>query len=373
MKKLVKLSLIASMALSSAYAAEASNVKEMFSNGETSGQVRVAYYSENPDAAGKTSTATAIGGQLKFETASLNGLSLGAAFYTAQAIDALSGDQKDGDYSGFLASDNENYTELAEAYINYATGDFNIRIGRQLIDTPLADSDDIAMTPHTFEAMVASYALPDIGLTFLAANIQRWQGVDSDYENVTNDSWADTSVGDTNLVAALYANDMIEAGLWYYDVDDVAKATYADAVVALPIDGAEVSVGVQYLSESEQASSTIDGSIAGAMVEASFGDITAGLAYNTLSLDTGKTIFEGFGGGSSFTNMETTTAGSIGEDGKSFVASVGYDFSGVNVFAAYGKFEADTSANFETTELDAGVSYEFNDGEADISLVYVDV
>ncbi|MEA1955478.1 MAG: hypothetical protein U9N02_03180, partial [Campylobacterota bacterium] len=42
-------------------------------------------------------------------------------------------------------------------------------------------------------------------------------------------------------------------------------------------------------------------------------------------------------------------------------------------FAAYGKFEADTSANFETTELDAGVSYEFNDGEADISLVYVDV
>jgi hypothetical protein len=373
MKSKIILALSATLAISSLNAADANSIKEMFSNSETSGQIRVGYYSFDPDSVGKRESVSAIGGQLKFQTATLNGFSLGVAGYTAQAIDALSGDQNDGDYSNFLASDDENYAELAEAYINYTTGDFNIRVGRQVIDTPLADSDDIAMTPHTFEAVVASYALPDMGLTFLAANVQRWQGVDSGYANVINNSWDDTLAGGTNMVAAIYANDRFEASAWFYDVVDVAKATYVDAVVALPIDGIDISVGAQYLTESEEKNSGVDGSIAGAMVEASFGSLSAMVAYNTLSEDARKDIFEGFGGGSSYTNMETTTAGSIGEDGDSYVVSLGYDISGINIFGAYGKFEADAANAYETSELDLGISYEFNDGEADISLVYVDV
>lgn len=138
MNKLIKISLVTSMALSSAYATEATSVKDMFSNGETSGQIRLGYYSMNPEANGaNTEYTTAIGGQLKFETASFNGVSLATALYTSHSISALSGKQEDGKFSDFLTSSEKHYTELGEAYINYAMNGFNIRVGKQLIDTPL--------------------------------------------------------------------------------------------------------------------------------------------------------------------------------------------------------------------------------------------
>lgn len=207
------------------------------------------------------------------------------------------------------------------------------------------------------------------------------QGVDAGYENVTLNSWMDTGDGSTNMIAGLYANDTIEAGIWYYDIGKLTKAIYADATTTLSLNqDTEITIGIQYLQENEEENSNVEGSIAGIMAEASFSGLTAMVAYDSVSTDNGDTINQGFGGGSSYTNMQNTTAGSLHEggfgDGDSFVASLGYDFSGVNLFTAYGDFEADAigaGAKGHLTEIDAGISYDFNDGEADISLVYVDV
>ena len=131
MKKILKISLAASVILSSVYADEsvktANSIKEMFSNGEVSGQIRLGYLDVNTKVTGENDTsATAIGGQLKFETASLNGISLGVAVYTSQAITALSGEQNDGKFNEELTSSEKHYTELAEAYINYGYNGLNI-------------------------------------------------------------------------------------------------------------------------------------------------------------------------------------------------------------------------------------------------------
>ena len=48
---------------------------------------------------------------------------------------------------------------MAEAYINYKYDTLNFRAGRQVLNTPLADSDDICMIQNTFEAYVATYNL----------------------------------------------------------------------------------------------------------------------------------------------------------------------------------------------------------------------
>ena len=381
MKRILKIGLVTSVILSSVYAEDVSSIQEMFTNGEVSGQIRFGYLDVDTDVAGENDTsASAIGGQLKFETASFHGITLGAAVYTSQAITALSGEQSDGKFNEELTSSEKHYTELAEAYINYANDGLNIRVGRQLLDTPLADSDDIRMTPHTFEAAVASYTFDDIGLTLIGASIQRWQGVDAEYKNVTNNKWVETNGEDgsgTYMAAAVYSKNNLEAGAWYYDVDKAAKATYVDAAYTLELGKAELTVAAQYLSESESDNSDIDGSIAGAMVEASFFGITAGLAYDDVSVDDGKEIFEGFGGGSSFTNMDTMTAGSLHDgtygDGKSFVASLGYEIAGANIFAAYGDFKADaigTGAEAHVTEIDLGIEYAYND-EFDASLYYI--
>ena len=373
MQNSIKLSLISVALLSQVNASEVHSVKDMFTDGKTSGQIRLGYYNSNPDAIGKTQSVTAIGGQLKFESASFNGMSAGVAMYTSQNIDALSGEENDGKFSDYLTSSEKSYTELAEAYLNYSVDNFNIRIGRQLIDTPLADSDDVYMTPNTFEAVVASYALKDLGLTFIGANLQRMQGGDADYLNVTNNSWMDTGDNGTNMLAILYANDAIEVGAWYYDVDKSAKAIYVDATANFEIAKNNVlALSAQYLDESEKDNSAVDGTIAGMMLEVSLDKLTASIAYNTIDVDATKEIFEGFGGGCSYTNMETTTAGTLNTDSDAYLISLSYDIAKLNIFTSYGEFKADYSANGHLTELDAGVSYSFND-ETQVSFVYVNV
>lgn len=357
------------------------NVEEMFSEGQVSGQIRVGHISYQTNVVGsKDTSATAIGGQLKFETGSLHGISFGAAAYTSQDIKALSGDQGDGKFATDLSSSQRNYTEMAEAYINYANGGFNFRGGRQLIDTPLADSDDIRMTPHTFEAYVASYALEELGLTFVGANLQRWQGVDSDYANVTSSGWAETGVEGTWMGAALYEKDNITAAIWYYDVDKSVKATYADITYTMDIESdVTVTLGAQYLHENETDNSGIDGTIAGVMVEAEIGSLTLMGAYNTVSVDDGKSIFEGFGGGSSYINIDTNGAGFLHDgtsgDGASYVLATGYEISSVNFIAVYGDYKADSLANGNgkqhATEINLGAEYSYNDGEIEASIYYV--
>jgi len=373
MKSLLKISLVASIVLVSANAQDVNNIDGAFSNGEVSGQIRLGFYQKNPDKTmEKTQSVTAVGGQLKYETASLNGFSAGVAMYASQSIGALSGKQEDGKFSPYLTSSEKSYTELAEAYINYSIDDFNVRIGRQAIDTPLSDCDDVYMTPNTFEAVVASYELKDLGLTFLGANVQRMQGGDADYQNVIDNNWKDTGDSSTNMAALLYLKNDIEASAWYYDIGKEAKAFYVDASKEFEIfPYHHVTISAQYLNENEENDSNFDGSIAGIMLEANYYSFTTMFAYNDVDLDTGKTIFEGFGGGCSFTNMETTTAGSLGFDSKSYVVAVGYDISNINIFAAYGDFESTTDNLGHMTEVDAGVSYSFNDN-SDISFVYVD-
>jgi hypothetical protein len=388
MKKVLTVSLVTALALSTSVLADeaktsvktASSMKEMFSNGSTSGQIRLGYAANKKEVTGnKDDSATAIGGQLKFETAAFNGLSFGTAMYTSHSISALSGEPNDGEYNEEMASSKKAYTELAEAYLDFKYEGFAFRGGRQLIDTPLADSDDIRMTPHTFEAYVASYAFNDLGISIIGANVLNWQGVDSDYANVTNGTWAKTGVDGTRMGAITYANKFLEAGAWYYDVTENATAFYADITGTITFnDDVEVVVAAQYLTENEQEKSTIEGSIMGAMVEAGFYGVTASVAYNKVSVDDGNQIFEGFGGGSSYTNIDTMTAGTLHDgtygDGSSYVLGLGYEISNFNIFGAYGDYKADAigaGAKAHVTEVNLGVEYDYNDGEADIAFVYV--
>jgi len=69
--------------------------------------------------------------------------------------------------------------------------------------------------------------------------------------------------------------------------------------------------------------------------------------------------------------MDTNTAVLFGdEDSASMLFSVGYEIIGANIIAAYGDFKADDSDN-HATEIDLGVEYSYNDGEADVALYYI--
>ena len=329
---------------SNIHANDVTTLPDAFKEGKVSGQIRLGYIWNDPaaDALGNN-YATAIGGQLKYETASWNGFSAGLALYTSHAIIWLSGDRSEGKFNDEL-SDDPYYDILAESYINYRYEAFNIRVGRQLIDTPYADSDDIRMTPNTFEGVVANYEVNE-NITLLGAYLTKWQGPDATYafEDLLEN-------GDGVAMAALtYAQDEMEAGIWFYNADNTANILYMDASDTFKLnDNTALTASVQFANQSELDNSGIEGMLYGAMAELHYADLSIGLAYDKVNVDNDSAYFGGFGGGVGYVNMFEMTAGVLAsfEDIDAWKLSLGYDFSslglnGLSTTFDYGDFKGE--------------------------------
>ncbi len=345
---------------------EVDKVRKMFSDGTVSGQLRI-MYSESPEANKLYTTAT--GGIIKYELAEYHGLNAGAAVYTSYDMPFASGlgAQRYTD----LSSSKEDHTDMSEAYINYKYEDFNIRVGRQVIDTPLADSDDIRMIQNSFEAYTATYTFA--GVAFMAGHLQKWHGVDAGLDN----DWTPTGEDGTNLVGASY-HDGLEFNLWYYNIPKMTDAFYMDIGLEYQMsDDFLLHLGMQYLHEAELESSGVAASIYGALVEVVAYDIGFNLACNKSDKRIGKDTFSGFGGGTLYTNMDTSILNDItaDRDALSIVAGVSYEIRKVGLLYAYGDFsgDADSSSQKEhRVEQDIGAEYNFND-EFVVAAIYADM
>jgi hypothetical protein len=354
----------------------ADSIKEMFSEGQVSGQIRSSYLGWQTSVANsEDSYSSAIGGQLKYETAAFNGFSLASAFYTSQNISSGDGEK----YNPELLGGKKGYTILAEAYANIAYESFNFRGGRQLIDTPLADSDDIRMTPHTFEAYVASYELENF--TFLGANVQRWQGVDTDVFATDGNEWEQTGADNkgTWMGAITYSSDIGEAGAWYYNVGDTSNAIYLDATKTFGLSkDIELAVGLQYLNERELKNSNIAGQMYGIWSEVVIYGLGINIGYNQASTASGESLFGGFGGGPFFTNMDIMTAENLSDgykDPYSLVVGASYGIDKLNLLAAYGDYKAyrdnlGAGTKAHVSEFDIGAEYSFTE-EFMAAIIYV--
>ena len=171
MKKNILMSLVAVGLVSSVNAAE--DLSSMFSEGKTSGQIRTFYINRDDNTKADNQIATAIGGNLKFETAEYHGLSFGTAFYTTNRIFRAMEKDDMGPNTTLLRNDGSSYSILGEAYLQYKRGNTAFKGGRQKLDTPLAGSDDARMVPNLFEAYVLSNS--DIaGTTLIAAHVTKF-------------------------------------------------------------------------------------------------------------------------------------------------------------------------------------------------------
>lgn len=357
-----------------------------FKQGTPSGQIRSGYISLDPDESNVNSSYDlALGGQLKFVTAPLYGISLGAAFYTSHSL--TQPDEED--YNDELSSSEQHYDLLAEAYITYAVDGFTITAGRQLLDTPFVDSDDCRMTPHTFEALVASYAINDILIK--GGYLSAWQGVDAGYpDDADFDDLVEDSDG-TFMLGATYSNDTIEANAWFYVIDDVVDLFYVDAVAPINFnDNMSLTLGVQVSAQNDSTGSNtyvamgskVEGELYGAMAEFAIAGVTIGAAYDHAEIDAGEALFGGFGGGPFFTNIDTLVANEFaaGQDADSYTLCIGYDFGatgidGLSIGYTYGNYQGgtdpmDKTADAEVDEHDFYVEYVINDSWS-VDAVYV--
>ncbi len=365
--------LITPLFISSVYAqSDDSNFVSALKNGKFSGELRSIYAGYDQEEAGEPDThATAIGAILKYETEELNGFSAAATVNTSYDVGFASGERAKSKHFNGLSSSDEDYSVLSEAYLNYTDGGLNLRAGRQLIDTPLADSDDIRMIPNTFEAYIATYELDSF--SFMLGNLQEWQGFDAGLDL----GWEKTGEDGTWLGSVTYSKDDFEASVWYYDIRKKLNAVYLEASYTVKIDDDMSLLGsAQYLNQSERSNSGEEASIYGVLAELSAYDFSFSLAYNLSEKQSGKVSFSGFGGGTLFTSMDIMILDNITEDRDSSAvfAGISYEVGDATLYYAYGDFDgdADSGGSKENiVEQDIGFLYSVIKDQIDVSGAYI--
>jgi imipenem/basic amino acid-specific outer membrane pore len=342
-----------------------------------SGQIRAAYV--NQDNAVNTDTyGTSLGGILKYETADWNGLKLGVGAYISQKLHFATGSFDEGKANPDLfAEDTQSYAYVGEAYVGYTLGDLNLKVGRQLIDTPFADTDDIRMHPNTFEAAIATYSGIE-GTTLLGGYVTRWAGYDSgDDISKFKKLGGDESNGVAVVAAINESIENLALQAWYYNIDEISDAIYGDATYAIPFNetmGLELSA--QYAHFSEEKGSGMDGNVYGIGAAFNVGPLSVGAAYNKASNDNGKSVSNGFGGGPYMTSMEEWTIDGM-EDAKAYQLSAELDMAdagleGLTLTALYGDFKS-TPADQHIKEIDVIAAMELSEAiTGDISYAMID-
>ena len=347
---------------------QAESFENMFKHGVVSGQIR-SMYADNTkkDPTQSNDYATAVGGFLKYKLAQYHGFNAAVAFSTSQNINSLSG--KDAEYNPVLSSQEKNYTELTQAFVNYKYEKLNVRAGRQMIDTPLADSDDIRMIANSFEAYIAEYELS--GFELMAGHIVSWQGTDVDLDA----SWDKTGKDGTNFGGVSY-HDMYEMNAWFYNITGKTNATYVDVGIQYEeIDELILHAGIQYLNQQELDSSGTAASIYGVLAETIYKGFGVSISYNKAAKQKDKESFSGFGGGTLYTNMDSMILDNITKDREVQAVSAGltYENEHFGVLYAFGDFSAKADATglkAHVLEHDIGVNYKVTD-KFELSAIYV--
>jgi hypothetical protein len=325
------------------------------------GYIRAGY--QNTDIDGdRDYTDIALGGKLHIDTLSWNGISAGASFYTTHALFG----KNEGNGVPFFDIENNAYSILGEAYLLTQWDNTMFKIGRQELDTPFADTDDIGMIPNTFEAaVVINKDIPDT--TIFLAQLQKWAGVDSDNPSTF------TKLNDNNGVQVLgITYEGIKATTlsgWFYNIENNVKIGYLDASYEGKSDTFTYSLTTQYVLQDyeDDTQSKIYG-IGGSLGFKNSG-LTLSVAYNKVD---GKTAENFFGGGPYLTNAEHHTLSDAGKNGESILYGLEWDATSVGVEGLILSTHIDRHSNGieeHTHEYDLVASYDIQD-QLNITTVY---
>jgi len=350
----------------------------------TKGQVRAGYINFSEDGIPHT-TAYALGGHFHLQTQRWNGLMAGAEVYTVLNLATNQNDSEQN--SDFFDANGKSFILLSQAYLDGKWDNTEIKLGRQSLDTPHADSDDIRMMPNYFEVYrITNTDVNDVTLT--AGFINRmagWEnGVDSsEFVRVGETLGTDQKTDGIYYAAATYDGIKdLSLNLWYYNYHDIANVVYAEAGYAHQLSNSiSLILGFQYDSSQETGAALLgkqDAKTYGISIETNFEEIGATVlaAYNQDNGDTGAMGLS-LGGGPFFTSMEDQTLDAMETAGSAWVIGAGYDFGKLGVDnlifgVAYGSFKADDASLYESREIDAVLEYNLDD-KITVSAAYASV
>lgn len=304
-----------------------------------------------------TYTDIALGGKLHIDTKAFYGINAAASLYTTNALG-----KQEGNGIPFFDADNHSYTILGEAYLKGKWENTTLTVGRQEIDTPFADTDNIGMIPNTFEAaMLVSQITEDTTMTL--GHLHKMAGVDapnpSEFTRINDDQGVQllgvSYEGISNLVLSAW-----DYRLNRYETDNIA---YFEANYENKYNDFTYGVNLQYALQNAQIPGADNADIYG--IDASVGfentGLALGVAYNKSE---GNAADNGFGGGPFFTSSEHLTLAEANGEGEAFLYTLNWDAKSIgleNLSFLIGKFILEDDNGIQSDEIDFVASYSFSD------------
>jgi len=348
MKRVVKFLLIIAVGV------EAGELSEVFEKAKVDGYIRGTYQSHDI----KNDSVyedDALGGKLHIETNAVAGMSAGASFYTSNAL--FNNENKG--LVPLRGESHKSYSILGEAYLKAEFGKNILKVGRQEIETPFAQADDIGMVPNTFEAAIfESRAIRDV--VVVLGQVQKMAGVDA--ESVDTFKKINGSKNVQVLGLSYEGISGLTLAGWYYNLKDgeVDNIAYLEADYEKEMGEMTYGIGVQYSKQGHDVgdSATVYGGTVSATAN-SFG-LSLATAYTEVH---DNVATSGFGGGPFFSNSEYLILDNAGKDGKAtwFGAEYDAEIAGLKGVAfGLAQVTLEDEAGREAKELDFTASYEIN-------------
>ncbi|MBN2823994.1 MAG: OprD family outer membrane porin [Campylobacterales bacterium] len=329
---------------------------------EHSGYLRFGYQNFQDNAVNENDTA--IGGKLNIEFQQKGYFTLGASFYTTNALV-----DKNNMGVPFYGSDSNSYTILGEVYLKAKVAPKTLlKVGRQELDSPFANRDDIGMIPNTFEGVTLTYKDADKRNKIVLAYLNRWSGVDSDAPQNFSDMNGDDGV---YILGGAYGGfENIQLKAWFYAIPNIAKLGYFEANYDLNLGDLVLAFAGQYSVQDYESGETSN--IYGASIEANYEPITLTLAYNEVD---GVAADNFYGGGPFLTSSEHITIADGGDDAAAWLMGASLDMSVVgveNLTLGINHLNLQRKGLKDVNELDIALEYNYNDS-LNIQLIYSDI
>ncbi len=325
---------------------------------KTEGWLRLGYqYQERSD--------LAIGGMLRIESEPYRGISAGAGFYTSNGL-------KDRENIGipFYGSENDSYAILGEAYLKGKWAGTEAVAGRQRIDIPYFDTDDIGMVPNTFEALRISNR--DLsGIALHAFWITRMAGVDAPKP----ESFTDIGKHGAQVAGIVWEGDFgLTLEGWYARIRDEADLTYLEGSYEGLRGDIGYTVALQYSIQEYDGGGEAD--IYGMAADIGYTPwgVNLQFAYNETDSKNGGVADNFYGGGPFFTSCEHLTLADADVDGKAWRIGLEWDlasFGADGISIALSRLDL-SGPKADAEEFDYHLSFAASDALT-VDLIYSDV
>ncbi|MEY8193772.1 MAG: OprD family outer membrane porin [Cycloclasticus sp.] len=278
----------------------------------------------------------------------------------------------------FFDQDKGSYLILGEAYLDLSYANVELRLGRQRLDTPHMDSDDLRIVPNLFEAYMLEVELADnlrAGAGFVR-NMSGWEnGADqSHFEGV-----GDVLGGDGNkswLAWASHEGEQLDSRVWYYNIPDHLQIIYADVTHGAQLtNDISYELGLQFdwgQDIGDHKLGDVDSKTWGLSAAFTYQQLTTTLAFNHNNSQ--QAALASLGGGPFYTSMEDQTLDAVdGQRAEALVLGMEYAACESMVFGfTAGQFTAKDKSDYDVQEIDLYMNYNWQENVA-LEVVYAQV